>query len=81
MVINLVQAKPVSIADSATTPKTQEDVLVVGHVFNSIPGGELQKLRHNREAYPGVYAASLECLFARFAWTIFSQIIFAIFFS
>ncbi|KAL6405956.1 hypothetical protein AUP68_10511 [Ilyonectria robusta] len=65
-----------SNADSATTSKTQEDVLVVGHVFNSIQGGELQKLWHNREAYPGVYAASLECLFARFAWTIFSPNVF-----
>ncbi|KAI8710992.1 HNHc domain-containing protein [Fusarium sp. LHS14.1] len=65
-----------SKADSAATSKTQEDYLVVGHVFNSIPGGELQKLWHNREAYPGLYAASLDCLFARFAWTVFSPNVF-----
>ncbi|KAF4980198.1 hypothetical protein FZEAL_3734 [Fusarium zealandicum] len=58
------------------TTSLQEDVLIVGHVFNSIPGGELQALWHNREAFSGVYAASIECLFARFAWTIFSPNVF-----
>lgn len=58
------------------TSNQQPNTLIVGHVFNSIPGGELQKLWHNREVYPGICAASLECLFARFAWTVFSPNVF-----
>lgn len=66
-----------SSAESATTSRPQD--VLVGHVFTSAPGGELQKLWHNREAHPGLYAASLESLFARFAWTVFSPSIFCAF--
>lgn len=66
---------------ASSTIGSQEKTLVTAHVFNLIPGGELQKLFHNREAYPGISTASLECLFARFAWTIFSPNVFRDFLS
>ncbi|KAK7417281.1 hypothetical protein QQX98_004715 [Neonectria punicea] len=49
---------------------------LVGHVFNSTPGGQLPKLWHNRRLHALSSVVSVECLFARFAWTIFSPTIF-----
>ncbi|KAH6949555.1 hypothetical protein DER45DRAFT_495045, partial [Fusarium avenaceum] len=43
---------------------------------DGIASTNIPKLFHNREAHPTIYVASLECLFARFAWTIFSLNIF-----
>jgi hypothetical protein len=58
------------------TQGARQALLIVGHVFTTIGGKELQTLWHNRQVYAGVYAASLECLFARFAYTVFSPKIF-----
>ncbi|KAG7423655.1 hypothetical protein Forpi1262_v015327 [Fusarium oxysporum f. sp. raphani] len=82
--VNEVQLPSTDQHDSGKASRTEPSssdtspapVVLAAHVFNSIPGGELQKLFHNREAHPAIYAASLECLFARFAWTIFSPNIF-----
>ncbi|KAL6402742.1 hypothetical protein AUP68_14077 [Ilyonectria robusta] len=49
---------------------------LVGHVFNSTPGGQLPRLWHNRRLHALPSVVSVECLFARFAWTIFSPTIF-----
>lgn len=64
--------QPFSIA----SPKLQQTPMIVGHVFLSTKSEQLKRLWHNREVHDGVRAASLECLFARFAWTIFSPTVF-----
>ncbi|KAH6973833.1 hypothetical protein BKA56DRAFT_734516 [Ilyonectria sp. MPI-CAGE-AT-0026] len=48
----------------------------VGHIFNSTPSEQLPKLWHNRELHTLPSVVSVECLFARFAWTIFSPAVF-----
>ncbi|RMI96869.1 hypothetical protein CDV36_016279 [Fusarium kuroshium] len=70
------RTEPPSSILSTTTPKPQQVPLIVGHVFLSTKSEQLKRLWHNREVHDGVRAASLECLFARFAWTIFSPTIF-----
>ncbi|KAH7309075.1 hypothetical protein B0I35DRAFT_360195 [Stachybotrys elegans] len=52
---------------------------VVGHVFNSTPSGDLPRLWHNRPLCSPPSAASIEYLFARFAYTIFSPSVFKYF--
>ncbi|KAH6984053.1 hypothetical protein EDB80DRAFT_591710 [Ilyonectria destructans] len=49
---------------------------LVGHVFNSTPGGQLPRLWHNRRLHALSSVVSVECLLARFAWTIFSPTVF-----
>ncbi|KAF4449623.1 hypothetical protein FALBO_16621 [Fusarium albosuccineum] len=49
---------------------------LAGHVFNPTPGGQLPRLFHNRCLHDLPSVVSVECLFARFAWTIFSPTIF-----
>ncbi|KAH7019711.1 hypothetical protein EDB80DRAFT_676682 [Ilyonectria destructans] len=60
---------------SETSNSTPAPHLVV-HVFNSIPSEQLPKLWHNRELHTLPSVVSVECLFARFAWTIFSPAVF-----
>ena len=48
----------------------------VGHVFNSTPSGQLPMLWHNRRVHTLPLEVSVECLLARFAWTIFSPSVF-----
>lgn len=49
---------------------------LVPHIFNSTPSGQLPTLWHNRTLHPIPSAVSVECLFARFAWTILSPCVF-----
>lgn len=76
------ETEPRTNARSTTTRTRKQELLVVGHVFIAgTEAKELQTLWHNREVQAGVFAASLECLFARFAYTIFSPNIFRDFLS
>ncbi|KAK7422449.1 hypothetical protein QQZ08_009501 [Neonectria magnoliae] len=54
-------------------------VYVVGHVFNSTPSGDLPRLWHNRPLCSPPSPASVEYLFARFAYTVFSPSVFKYF--
>lgn len=62
--------QPRQITTTISTPR------LVGHVFNSTPGGQLPKLWHNRSLHKLPSSLSVECLFARFAWTVFSPLVF-----
>ncbi|KAH8675215.1 hypothetical protein BGZ61DRAFT_555119 [Ilyonectria robusta] len=53
-------------------PKAQSVPYLVGHVFNSTPAGQLPGRWHDRRLNTLPSALSVECLFARFAWTIFA---------
>ncbi|KPM46517.1 hypothetical protein AK830_g41 [Neonectria ditissima] len=57
----------------------EEPVHVVGHVFNSTPSGDLPQLWHNRPLCSPPSPSSVEYLFARFAYTIFSPSVFKYF--
>ncbi|KAK0627942.1 hypothetical protein B0T14DRAFT_493937 [Immersiella caudata] len=52
---------------------------LVLHVFNSTPSGQLPSLWHNRPLHPVPPTVAVECLFARFAWTVLSPRVFDIF--
>ncbi|KAK4172852.1 hypothetical protein QBC36DRAFT_336971, partial [Triangularia setosa] len=52
---------------------------LVLHVFNSTPSGQLPNLWHNRAVHPIPTTVAVECLFARFAWTILSPRVFDMF--
>ncbi|KAH8650750.1 hypothetical protein BGZ61DRAFT_469186 [Ilyonectria robusta] len=56
-----------------------DPVDVVGHVFNSTPSGDLPRLWHNRALCSPPSSASVEYLFARFAYTVFSPSVFKYF--
>ncbi|KAL2165010.1 hypothetical protein VTH06DRAFT_306 [Thermothelomyces fergusii] len=62
--------------DAVPEPRSPQLVL---HVFNSTPSGQLPKLWHNRVLHPIPATVAVECLFARFAWTIFGSYVFDIF--
>ncbi len=52
---------------------------LVLHVFNSTPSGQLPNLWHNRALHPIPATVAVECLFARFAWTVLSPRVFDMF--
>jgi len=52
---------------------------LVLHVFNSTPSGQLPNLWHNRAVHPIPATVAVECLFARFAWTVLSPRVFDMF--
>lgn len=54
------------------TPESPEQsgLSLVVHIFNPIPDSHFDSNYHNLEVHPFEY--SIECLFARFAWTVFS---------
>ncbi|GKU09352.1 hypothetical protein FLAG1_10119 [Fusarium langsethiae] len=54
----------------------QRPVQLVGHVFNSTPSNDLPSRFHNREVHELPSTISVEYLFARFAYTIFSPSVF-----
>ncbi|EJT71213.1 hypothetical protein GGTG_10473 [Gaeumannomyces tritici R3-111a-1] len=56
-----------------------ESPQLVLHVFNSTPSGQLPGLWHNRAAHPIPATVAVECLFARFAWTVLSPSVFDMF--
>ncbi|KAF4980499.1 hypothetical protein FZEAL_3503 [Fusarium zealandicum] len=62
--------------DSPSTPALQDTPWLVAHVFNNTTSGQLPKLWHNRRVHSMPSTVSVECLFARFAWTVFSPSIF-----
>lgn len=65
------------IPKSATAePKPPQLVL---HLFNLTPSGQLPGLWHNRVIHPLPTTVMVECLFARFAWTVFSPRVFDVF--
>ena len=57
----------------------QKPPQLVLHVFNSTPSGQLPNLWHNRTVHPIPATVAVECLFARFAWTVLSPRVFDIF--
>ncbi|KAK5657416.1 hypothetical protein OQA88_2988 [Cercophora sp. LCS_1] len=57
----------------------QKPPQLVLHVFNSTPSGQLPTLWHNRAVHPIPATVAVECLFARFAWTILSPRVFDMF--
>ncbi|KAL2258286.1 hypothetical protein VTK26DRAFT_8451 [Humicola hyalothermophila] len=59
--------------DGATAERKPQLVL---HVFNSTPSGQLPNLWHNRALHPIPATVAVECLFARFAWTVLSPRVF-----
>ncbi|KAI8710573.1 HNHc domain-containing protein [Fusarium sp. LHS14.1] len=59
-----------------TESRVQPASYLVGHVFNSTPSGQLPMLWHNRRVHTLPMEVSVECLFARFAWTVFSPTVF-----
>lgn len=65
--------------DGAEAPHgsgAQPTTYLVGHVFNSTPSGQLPMLWHNRRVHTLPMEVSVECLFARFAWTVISPTVF-----
>lgn len=62
---------------SATTERTPPQLVL--HVFNSTPSGQLPNLWHNRAVHPIPPTVAVECLFARFAWTVLSPRVFDLF--
>jgi hypothetical protein len=54
----------------------REPPQLVLHVFNSTPSGQLPHLWHNRALHPLPATVAVECLFARFAWTVLSPHVF-----
>jgi hypothetical protein len=52
---------------------------LVTHVFNSTPSGQLPALWHNRCLHTLPSGVALECVFARFAWTVLSPHNFGMF--
>ncbi|KAL2165833.1 hypothetical protein VTG60DRAFT_3738 [Thermothelomyces hinnuleus] len=73
--------------ESGTNPGRHDDGAVAGsrspqltlHVFGSTPSGQLPKLWHNRALHPVPETVAVECLFARFAWTVYSPRVFDVF--
>ncbi|RSL78792.1 hypothetical protein CEP52_017601, partial [Fusarium oligoseptatum] len=55
---------------------SQTGPCLVAHVFNSTPSGQLPRLWHNRRVHALPSTVSVECLFVRFAWTVFSPTVF-----
>lgn len=53
---------------------------LVFHVFNSTLSGQLPSLWQNRALHPVPATVAVECLFARFAWTVLSPHVFNMFF-
>ncbi|KXX76683.1 hypothetical protein MMYC01_206511 [Madurella mycetomatis] len=68
-------------ADTGHDGDTAERKLpqLVLHVFNSTPSGQLPNLWHNRAVHPIPGTVAVECLFARFAWTVLSPRVFDMF--
>ena len=60
--------------DESTADRKPPQLVV--HVFNSTPSGQLPNLWHNRAVHALPATVGVECLFARFAWTILSPHIF-----
>jgi hypothetical protein len=63
--------------DGATAERKPPQLVL--HVFNSTPSGQLPNLWHNRAVHPIPATVAVECLFARFAWTVLSPRVFDIF--
>ncbi|PMB64022.1 hypothetical protein BM221_010187 [Beauveria bassiana] len=61
----------------ATTERKPPQLVV--HVFNSTPSGQLPELWHNRAVHAIPATVAVECLFARFAWTVLSPRVFDMF--
>lgn len=64
-------------ADMATAEQTPPQFVL--HVFNSTPSGQLPSLWHNRAVHNIPATVAVECLFARFAWTVLSPRVFDMF--
>jgi len=64
--------------DGATAAERNPPRLVL-HVFNSTPSKQLPNLWHNRAVHPIPATVAVECLFARFAWTVLSPRVFDMF--
>lgn len=62
--------------NAETGSRAQPASYLVGHVFNSTPSGQLPMLWHNRRVHTLPMEVSVECLVARFAWTVFSPTVF-----
>lgn len=56
--------------ESQRRGQDQDDLHLVVHVLNSFMDPYFMTAFHNRKVHPFQY--SVECLFARFAWTVFS---------
>ena len=56
--------------DSRSTDTARGDLSLVVHIINPIPDPYFQQTFHNRKVLP--LRCSIQCLFARFAWTVFS---------
>ncbi|KAL2190587.1 hypothetical protein L209DRAFT_750722 [Thermothelomyces heterothallicus CBS 203.75] len=63
--------------DGATAERKPPQLVL--HVFNSTPSGQLPNLWHNRAVHPIPATVAVECLFARFAWTVLSPRVFDMF--
>ncbi|KAF5988534.1 hypothetical protein FBULB1_1410 [Fusarium bulbicola] len=61
---------------SSDSPQNNSRIQIVGHVFNSTPSGDLPRRFHNRATHTLPSTLSIDLLFARFAYTIFSPSIF-----
>lgn len=70
--------QPQTSSSSARAEPKPETVRIhtVGHIFNSTPSGDLPSRFHNRALHGLPFTLSVECLFARFAYTIFSPSVF-----
>ncbi|KAK4136067.1 hypothetical protein BT67DRAFT_230664 [Trichocladium antarcticum] len=66
-------------AEAAMATAEQKPPQFVLHVFNSTPSGQLPNLWHNRAVHPIPATVAVECLFARFAWTVLSPRVFDMF--
>jgi hypothetical protein len=62
--------------DGAANTAERNPPQLVPHVFNSTPSGQLPNLWHNRAVHPIPATVAVECLFARFAWTVLSPHVF-----
>lgn len=62
--------------NAETGSSAQPTTYLVGHVFKSTPSGQLPMLWHNRRVHTLPMEVTVECLFARFAWTVFSPTVF-----
>lgn len=61
----------ISLAQDTPQPShTEEELSLVIHIFNPLSDAYFNATYHNRQLLPLRY--SVECLFARLAWTVFS---------
>ncbi|KAF4345756.1 hypothetical protein FBEOM_277 [Fusarium beomiforme] len=65
-----------SLEPPYNSPQTNSPIHIVGHVFNSTPSGDLPRRFHNRAIHTLPSTLSIDLLFARFAYTIFSPSVF-----